>query len=44
MGDVVDARSKAEAIRLVRDEGRGERVYFEIDEEKMPTAWEAMEE
>lgn len=39
----VQARSKAEAIRLVK-EGQGERVGFEIDENRNPTAHVATED
>lgn len=41
--EVVEARSKAEAIRLVKV-GQGERVGFEIDETRFPTSFEAMPE
>lgn len=38
--EAVEANSKAEAIRLVKD-GLGERVGFEIDEMRNPTKFEA---
>ncbi len=41
--EVVTARSKAEAIRLVKA-GDGERVGFEIDETRWPTSFEAIPE
>ncbi|MFS0852546.1 hypothetical protein [Microbacterium sp. 179-I 3D4 NHS] len=41
--EAVLARSKAEAIRLVKD-GEGKRVSFEIDETRFPTNFEAERE
>lgn len=41
--EVVEAKSKAEAIRFVKD-GQGERVGFEIDEKRWPTNFEATAE
>ena len=38
--EAVEANSKAEAIRLVKD-GLGERVDFAIDEMRFPTNFEA---
>lgn len=41
--EAVEAKSKAEAIRMVKD-GLGERVGFEIDESRFPTNFEAQPE
>jgi len=41
--ETVNARSMAEAIRLVKD-GQGERVGFEIDETRNPTSFVATED